>query len=322
MALPEHVPTAGEAVDVERLLRASEPGGGWGRGVLLLPPIGLFSMLAAVVVLLLVPSGRGAWWALAALFLLGVSLATTLLLARLAKLARGERRQVEQVEELLALRHYPQANDALVALLGRPMRLPQNRLAALVGLSRLLQRQGRHDDAAAVADVVLDNPFLDPASRFAVGCGRAMSLLRSDRLSDANKAVDSLRREVGRLDEAVRRASDDDDDTPAFDSAALTLVELYRDVHTRHDAEVLESLAAKRSGLRDALGVRLGDALALAATAAQRLGEAARAATLWADATALVPAGELLRRYPEVAEAADAHAATSWPQSRVTGGAA
>ena len=311
--------TPGEEIDVERLLHASQPGGGWGRGVLLLPPIGLLSMLAAVAVLLLTPGGRGPWPALVSLALLGVSLTTTLLLARLAKLARGERRLVDEIEELLLLRHVPQAADALAKLLGRPMRLPQNRLVALAHLARLLERRGRFDDAAEVAQIVIDSPLIDPASRFAVGCGRAMSLLRADRLFDANNAVDALRREVGRLEQAVRRMGDEQDDPPTFDSAALTLIELYRDVQTRHNEEILEALDAKRTGLRDALGVRVADALALAATAAQRLGDAARAAALWAEATCLVPAAELLRRYPEVAEVAAAHPAAPRP---ATGGAA
>ena len=288
----------------------------WRALLVLLPPLGLLAMLAAAATLLLSPAA-GPWPAALSLVLLIASLAATLALAGLARAATRERQAVGKADELATLRRFPEATSLLIGVLNQPMRVPQTRLLALAHLSRVLGRYGRFDEAAEVAESVLADPSADPATRFAVGCGRAMALLRAERLADANDAVSGLRRDVTRLDDALRKAAEEDesvdaDERPKFDSAALTLVEMYRDVHTRHDAEALEIFDAKRAGLRDALGPRLADALALAATAALRL-RYERAAGLWSDATCLAPATELVRRYPEVAEVAARHPASEAP---------
>ena len=240
-------------------------------------------------------------------------------------------------------------------LLSRPMRLPQHRVLALIQLVRVLSRYERFDDAVEVADVVLEHPMTDPATRFAVGCGRAMALLRAGRLFDAGQAITTLRREVGRIDDALRRAdgqrpeaddpasretveegeeaaaldsvlasegtSAEEMPRPPFDSAALTMVEMYRDIQTRHSDEALAMLEEKRPALREALGVRLGDALGLAALASHRQPDVDRARRYWSEATCLTPEVELLRRYPELAEVAGAYPATALPVDG-TGGAA
>jgi hypothetical protein len=302
-----------------------------GRLVLLLPLGGLIG-LAGCILLLVASPGGAAWLPAAALAMLGISAASIMILARLAKLARDERGRVTEIDELVALRHYGLAAMRLGLLLSRPMRMGQARVLSLLQLARVLMRFDRFDDAIDVADALLADHYADPAIRFAAGCNRAMSLLRGGRLYDAGESISQLRRDVNRLNEAVRRLArgpegqQDSTSQPRhtperLDSVALTLVELYRDIQTRHSAEALATLDRKRTALRDGLGIHLGDALALGSVAAHRLGEGERAAQHWSDATCLVPESELRRRYPELGEVADTYAATQWPsESSGTGG--
>jgi hypothetical protein len=348
-------------LDVPGLLESSIPRGAMGRWLLLLPPIGLLGLMTAVFLMLLSP-GRALWLPLVALAALAVSAGAMMALSRLAAGVRGERQKVGQIDELITLRHFPPAGSGLIALLGRPMKLGQTRMLALIQLARVLMRYDRFDEAIEVADAVISDPHADPGTRFAVGCGRAMALLRAGRLYDAGEAISQLRREVSRLDDAVRRLSQDSG-SPAepspiptatepleladehreetvtaaqsaagvlgtmarkgigFDSVALTLVELYRDIQTRHSAEALATVESKRTALRDGLGIRLADALALASLAARRLGKGEDSSRLWSEATCLLPESELLRRYPELREVAMPERATPRPGERPPVGA-
>src|SRR5688572_15270267 len=342
-------------LDVPGLLESSMPRGAMGRWLLLLPPIGLLGLMTAVFLMLLSP-GRALWLPLVALAALAVSAGEKMALSRLAAGVRGERQKVGQIDELITLRHFPPAGSGLIALLGRPMRLGQTRMLALIQLARVLMRYDRFDEAIEVADAVISDPHADPGTRFAVGCGRAMALLRAGRLYDAGEAISQLRRELSRLDDAVRRLSKDTG-SPAepspgaptehleladehreetmtaaqsaagvlgtmarkgigFDSVALTLVELYRDIQTRHSEEALATVESKRTALRDGLGIRLADALALASLAARRLGRGEESSRLWSEATCLLPESELLRRYPELREVAMPERATPRPGER------
>lgn len=320
------------ALDVPRLLETSMPRSAGLRGaLLLLPAIGLLAMVAAVA-LMLASSDGAAWAPLAALAALAISAGSMVTLSRLARAARDERTSVSQIDELIMLRHFAPAAGRLSSLLSRPMRLPQTRALALLHLARVLMRYERYEDAIEVGDAVINDAAAEPALRFAVACGRAMAMLRSGRLYDAGESMSQLRREVSRLESAVRRiseaasqerqaaaeelgpeAEDDPERSSPIDSAALNLVELYRDVQTRHSEEVLATLQAKGLALRDGLGARFGDVLALASVAAHRLADAERAARLWSDATCLVSESELRRRYPETAEVAMAYPATQRP---------
>ncbi len=332
--------------DVPRLLADSRPTPN--ATLLLLPPLCIGALVTALVLTLFRPGPFGT--AVAAVLLLG-SFAATFYLARLARLAAGERDSVREADELVTLRHWPQAAGRLRTILSEPMKLPPARRGALTALVRVLGRYGLHDEAVDVADAVLEDPQTDPATKYGVACGRAMLLLQSGRLSDANDAIGRLKSETRQISAAVdrqrREAADavdaaeaevdtpeeaeeiapdhllDDEpsllppsgETPAtFEPAALLLVELYRDIQTRHDDEALELYDAKWRTIRDQVGVRLADAAAFAATAAGRLGDAVRAAELWKDATCLQPVAELVRRYPEVREVADVHPATPWPE--------
>jgi len=279
----------------------------------------------------------------AGLLLLGVSLSATIAIARLASAAKDERRRVQEAAELTRLRQWPEAGRAVGSLLARPMRLASHRVRALALAVKVLARSGRHDDAAELAGELADEPGLDPATKFDATCGLAMLQLRTGRLGEANDTLDRLRSEVRRIKAGVRKArqareaqsetqeaDDPEPDAPAdvlLDAAGedvppppspldgpadasdvepgpLVLAEIYRDVQTNHATEAVELFDQHRDVLRRSLGMRFGDALALAAAGAEAAGLPDRARGLWHDAPHLQSAGELVRIYPELARLA------------------
>lgn len=195
---------------------------------------------------------------------------------------RAEQQSVEQIGELIQLRRWPEAALALQNYLSQPARTMQLRVQALVFLASVLLRLHRFDDAIAVQQRLLEEDVVDDAGAAALRIGRAMAMLREDHLFDADRAINELRR------------------GPASASAALALVEIYRDVKTGHPAEAIELFEQKLPELRDQLGHRVGDAYALAARAYDLLGREVQARDAFAKATLLAPMGELFRRYPEV----------------------
>ena len=341
-------PPPGDAADwfdVERLLDASTPAPA--PPLFLLPPLGLAMMVGALLLTALAPPEIGIPIGLG---LVVASVACTVVLVKAATAARDERRRVRDADELVTLRRWPEAAVALRQLLAAPMRLEVNRRPALVALARVLGRYGLHDEAVDAADAVLDDPRTDPATRFAVGCGRAVLLLQGGRLGDANDALAKLRgevrqvrravaraqreREAGEQDEAATAEEDvelpaeaylDDEDGPAhpteqtaapdadFEPAALTFAELYRDVQTNHHEEAMALFEANRPAFARQLGVRAGDAFAMAALAAEGLGRSDDARRFWADATCLAMPVELVRRYPELSSLASTYPATPRP---------
>ena len=208
---------------------------------------------------------------------------------------RMQQLHVEQIGEQIQLKQFDRAAIGLDQYLSRPSRTPPLRVQALVYLAALLQRMERFEDAVRVQDTLLDEELLDQGTASALRLGRAMSLLREDHLVDADRAISELRR------------------GPAGATAALALVELYRDVKTGHPAEALELFERRLADLRDQLGVRVSDAYALAARAYDLLGRKSEAQAAFGKATLLSPIGELFRRYPEVQKLAGQYRPTPTP---------
>jgi predicted Zn-dependent protease len=169
-------------------------------------------------------------------------------------------------------------------MLSQPTRSPQARVQALIYLSSVLARYHRFADTILVQEHLLEHVLMDEGTSHALRLGRAMAMLREDHLFDADRAISELRRSP--LGEQ---------------SAGLALVEIYRDVKTGHPAEAVEIFDAKLPAMRQQLGHRIADAYALVAQAYDLLGNETQAARAYENATLLAPAGELQRRYPEMA---------------------
>lgn len=213
-----------------------------------------------------------------------------------ARSYRAEQKLIDGIGELIQLRRWPQAAMLLEQTLSRPARTMSLRTQALIFLTTILSRYHRFEDALAIQNYLLDEPLVDGSAAVALRFGRAMAMLREDHLFDADRAINELRRTNG-----------------AAGSAALALVELYRDVKTGHPDDALRLFEEKRTLLRDQLGHRVADAYALAARAYDLQGRESECAQNWQSATLLAPAGELTRRYPEVEKLVGRYAPANAP---------
>lgn len=234
--------------------------------------------------------------ALSGLLMIGVMIGTAGLLFHTARAYRSERQAVEAVEELVQLRRWQEAAALLEQLLSRPMRAVPHRVQALIYLASVLARYHRFGDAIAVQEYLLEQVPLDGGiegfasmqggaaemSAHGLRLGRAMALLHDDRLFDADRAINDLRRSP-----------------MAEHSGGLALVEIYRDVKTGHPAEAVAMFESRLPQMRQQMGHRLGDAYALAARAYAMLNRPIEAQQAFERATLLCPWVELKRRYPE-----------------------
>jgi tetratricopeptide (TPR) repeat protein len=250
--------------------------------------------------------------------LLLMSIGLTVFRVRLARRAAAESEAVAALDEMIQLRRWPEAASLAHRVLSQPMFLPDRRLFALMSLAALLARYHRFSDARIVHDTLL-NPapgemVPDPSLAHSIKVARAMSLLRDDHLVDADRAMSDLRREVNQARDEIRRESGTE---PAgrVQSAGVVLLDLYRDVKTGHPQEAIEVFHKAMPMLRDQLGVRVADAWVLLAAAHHALRQHEAAAAAYANATALVPAVELHRRYPETRSLADTCTPTAWPNA-------
>lgn len=229
------------------------------------------------------PEAKQAIEVLSGLVMIGLlGLLAALSVSSMRKL-RGEQQAVENVGELVQLRRWPQAAWMLEQILSRPARTQQLRAQALIFLSMVLSRYHRFEDAISIHNRLLEEDLIDNATALALRLSRAMAMLREDHLFDADRAISELRRVEG-----------------AESSAALKLVEIYRDVKTGHPEDALRMFDERLPILRDQLGHRVADAYALAARAYDLRERTAEAADAWRKATLLAPADELRRRYPEL----------------------
>ena len=235
--------------------------------------------------------------------LLATVAAVVLLSVRGSALNR-ETATLDELEALLALRRVDEAVPGLQDVMGHPMHGPENRLRAMLLLGTTLARLNRADDALRVYGELLDTEGLAGPAAVMVKLARAATMLRADHLYDADRAISDLRRTIGR-DEALA------DPIPL---AGLRLVELHRDVKTGHLAEAIELFDAHLPALRAGLGHRAAEAHALVAIALHRLNRPEDAAARFADATALAPLSDLVRRYPDLWPLCPAYPATNTPR--------
>lgn len=201
-----------------------------------------------------------------------------------AQRAGDERRALDQLEELVTLRRWPEAAAVVSGLLSGPMSSHGARVRALLYLSSVLSRYHQFGGAIDVHNYLVKHVEMDDALALTVRIARALAMLREDRLLDADRAIAELRR----WPDADRMAG-------------VALVELYRDVKTGHPDEAIALFERRRRQFGPQLAHRAADAFALAAAAYAARGDSAAAGDCWERATLLCPAVEVVRRYPELA---------------------
>jgi hypothetical protein len=278
---PVNGPT--QFLDVPWLLEASQPMRPVPRVWFFLGGLFLVMLLSAVTTGS-AGSGRGVVEAISGLLMAalmaGLLVASHLLVRRL----RAEQQTVEGIAELLQLRRWAEAAGQLDRFLGVPTRTQGMRAQALLYLGSVLARYQRFADAVTVYEYLLEHELVDGSSAYGLRLGRAMAILREDRLVDADRAISELRRL-----------------TPSqVDPAGLGLLELYRDVKTGHADDAIVRFEKMLPAFRKHLGHRTADAWAMAAWAFDHLGRPADAGRAYRHATLLSPPVELSRRYPEV----------------------
>ncbi len=219
-----------------------------------------------------------------------------LIYRRTARLFRREHQQVEAVGELIQLRHWSQAAGLLQQLMSSPMRAAPMRIQALIFLASVQARYHRFAQAIEIHEYLLENVQLDPMTDHGIRLARVIALLHEDRLTDADGALAELRRTDRQRE-----------------SGGLALVEMYRDIKTGHPSEAIAIFQQRRSAIRQQLGHRLGDAFVLLACAHDMMQQRELAQHAYTQATLLVPAVELHRRYPETAGLAGTYTAADWP---------
>jgi hypothetical protein len=203
---------------------------------------------------------------------------------------------MQAIDELVQLRRWEQAAVGLSGLMSSPMKSMGARIQALIFLVSVLGQRGRYADAISVQEYILEHVRMDEGTTFGLKLGRAMAMLHDERLFDADRAINELRRSEG---------------APVA-SGGLALVEIYRDVKTGHPQEAVDMLLSRPEAVRDQLGHRSADAFALVARAYDLMENEAEARRWYAKATLLAPAKEL-NRYPEVRALAEKYPATIAP---------
>jgi len=226
------------------------------------------------------------------MILIGVMSAATFFMVRNQ---RAQQEQIQAASELIQLRRWPEAAVVVRNLLSRPTHSAGVRAQAMINLASILARYHRFDDAIMVEEHLLEHLRMDPGTEYGLRLGRAMAMLREDRLVDADRAINELWRVGGE------------------ESGGLALVEIYRDVKTGHPAEAVEIFNQRSARLREQLGHRAGDAYALIAKAYDLMGKEAEARAAWEKATLLTPMVELTRRYPETSSVAERFGVTPMP---------
>ncbi|MFI5379931.1 MAG: tetratricopeptide repeat protein [Tepidisphaerales bacterium] len=282
-------------LDVQRLVQESEPvrRGGWLWYALAL--MGMMVILSSLA-RSQAPAGAGTIELVSSIAMLALLAGSMYVMFNAARAVQREQQRLEAIQELIQLRRWSDAAAMIEHMLSGPTQTPQGRFQALVFLATVLARYHRFHDAVELYERLLNIEGLDPASSHGLKLGRAMSLLRDDRLYDADRAIVDLRRGGAGV------------------SAGLELVEIYRDVKTGHPQDALERFDRQLGMLKRALGCRTADAWGLVAGAKLMLGDAPGAQRTWQAATALVPAVELVRRYPELSGVSQACAAAAMPQ--------
>jgi len=240
----------------------------------------LLAVGAAVVLALLMPGAIAAWLPWLALGLV--------LLFSAQRIRR--RRELEQrmrtVQEQAMRRDYPTALRNVWRLLPEAKFEPALHGRCVVLLAQLLGQTRAYEAALIVYDDLIEKALPDDPARDLVRLQRAVTLLHTDRLADADETLRKLRG-------AAREASG------TIFAAAWRMGRIIQDVFTHHFEDLADTSDALVEELRP-LGVDAGYGYGLVAWAHYQRGSREQAVRWWSRALCLLPREALRYRFPEL----------------------
>jgi hypothetical protein len=264
---------------VRRLIQTSRARPGLrGAGFVLL---GMSMLLGA---LLAEPGVLGlspAWGGLVAQLLL---LAIFGMLTRWTWQQRRFSRRLIEVFEAVQLQRWAEAGPMLEELLSRPVRQAQARCELLLSWAAMAEAEHAYDAAQRALEAVLEEQRGDALQLHAARVALAAVMFRTGQTSDAVDLIDRLTR--AEIPEPLK--------------AQVELVALFREVVMGQTLDGLEAAGERRRLFREHLSTRAGYGYGLLAAAFDRANQPAEAGRYWHDATLLLKAEELLRRFAEL----------------------
>lgn len=197
---------------------------------------------------------------------------------------RRTSRLMLQAFESVQLREWDRASDLLQQLLRHPLRYRTARAESLLALAAVAESEQDHATAQHIYEAVVLEQEAEPLQMYTAQLGLAGAMLRTQQTTDAVALIDRLRR--NQVPDALR--------------AQVELLALYRDITMGQVDAAIEAADQRRELFRRHLSTGAGHGYALLALAFHRAGRVEEAGQLWHDATLLVRAADLLRRYPEL----------------------
>jgi tetratricopeptide (TPR) repeat protein len=264
----------------EQLILSSRPRGGLIRGPMFVL-LGLSVLLGALSAdTQILPPNGVLTWLLPQFVLLAVAAVMIYSIRRQKELARYVQESIEAVQ----LKQWPRAFSALDRLLRRPVPHPTARAESLLALAAVAEASDAFEVSQRIYEHLLQERMADPVQLHTARVGLGAAMLRTGQTTDAVGLIDRLERE----------------ELPGSLKAHIELLGLFREVTMGHATDRLDRAEERRALFRRHLGNRAGYGYALLAAAFDIAGQADQAARYWHDATLLLPATELTRRFSEL----------------------
>jgi len=264
----------------EQLILSSRPRGGLIRGpmFILLGVSILFGGLSADPNLL--PPNGVLSWLMPQLLLVAVAGVMFYTIYRQRTLARYVQESIEAVQ----LRQWPRAWEALHRLLRRPVPHAGARAESLLALAAVAEASDSFEVSQRIYEHMLEERQADPLQLHTARLGLGAAMLRTGQTTDAVGLIDRLERE----------------ELPGSLKAHTELLALFREITMGHAVDRLDRAEERRQVFRRYLGNRAGYGYALLAAAFDGAGNRELAARYWHDATLLLSADDLIRRFGEL----------------------
>ncbi|MFQ5430479.1 MAG: tetratricopeptide repeat protein [Phycisphaerae bacterium] len=210
---------------------------------------------------------------------------------------RRDKRTLSRAWEQVQLEDWDGAEATLSELLERPIHAASDRCQAFRLLAEVAEHAGQYEAAAQVYETLLLQRIGDGYQLQEVQLASCAIKLRNEELTDAVRLIERLARVP----------------MPPALKAVHDLIRLYQQVFMGHFDDAVEKAEERRKLYRRHLSTRAGYGYGLLAAAMHHLGRREEASRLWADATTLIRADELVRSYALLGTVSKDYPATEHP---------